>query len=341
MFRLVQADLAAAWQHDRGPDAPALLRDFGAFNFLGLERFYGSGQVIAHQVKLGVQQSVFACLSVGRMHRHFGWRQTENQPSAACVHGLQLQDIGKERSIRGWIFAVKKNVRAGQHARDRIMMLVPDRTRARELAAEYIAKGDPVGWFEHLYREGEEGKTIIPWADLQPSPNLLDFWRERAIPSAGQNALVIGCGLGDDAEQIAQWGFPATAFDVSETAIRACRRRFPESKVRYVAADLLEPPREWSRAFDFVFESNTLQVLPPEPRVRAIENAASFVRDGGDLLVIARARNATDPPGEMPWPLTRAELDHFTDCGLHEISLEDFFDRENPPARRFRALYHR
>jgi len=218
---------------------------------------------------------------------------------------------------------------------------MPDRTRARQLAAEYIAKGDPVGWFEHLYREGEEGKSIVPWVDLRPSPNLLDFWQNHAIPSAGKNALTIGCGLGDDAEQLAAWGFSTTAFDVSETAIRACRRRVPKSQVHYVAANLLQPPRDWSRAFDFVFESNTLQVLPRETRIRAIENAGGFVKEGGKLLVIARARNEQDPSGEMPWPLTRAELNHFTEIGLRELSFEDFLDSEDPPARRFRALYLR
>jgi hypothetical protein len=218
---------------------------------------------------------------------------------------------------------------------------MPDRMRARELAAEYIAKGDPVGWFEHLYREGEEGKSIVPWVDLRPSPNLLDFWKNQPVPAAGQRALTIGCGMGDDAEQLAQWGFTTTAFDVSETAIRACQRRFPESRVQYVAADLLQPPHDWSRAFDFVFESNTLQVLPREPRIRAIENTAGFVKEGATLLVIARARNGNDPPGEMPWPLTRAELNHFTEIGLRELSFEDFMDSEDPPARRFRALYLR
>lgn len=216
-----------------------------------------------------------------------------------------------------------------------------DRTRARQLAAEYIAKGDPTGWFEHLYREGEEGKSVVPWVDLQPSPNLLEFWKNQPLPAGGESALTIGCGLGDDAEQIAQWGFSTTAFDISETAVRACRRRFPESRVQYIAADLLQPPEAWLRAFDFVFESNTLQVLPQAQRVRAIENAAGFVKEGGKLLVIARARSESDPPGEMPWPLTRAELNHFTEIGLRELSFEDFMDSEDPPARRFRALYLR
>jgi hypothetical protein len=216
---------------------------------------------------------------------------------------------------------------------------MPDRTRARELAAEYIAKGDPTGWFEQLYREAEDGTSVVPWAEHRPSPNLLDFWEEQPISSTGRKALIIGCGLGDDAELLADWGFSTTAFDVSESAVRACRRRFPDSPVEYVAADLLQPPEAWFRAFHFVFESNTLQVLPAELRYPAMNRAADFVKQGGRLLVIARARDEDDPRGEMPWPLTRRELNHFPEIGLRELSFEDFLDSEDPPVRRFRALY--
>ena len=41
----------------------------------------------------------------------------------------------------------------------------------------------------------------------------------------------------------------------------------------------------------------------------------------------------------MPWPLMRRELDLFTKSGLREESFEDYFDKELPPVRRFRAVY--
>ena len=41
----------------------------------------------------------------------------------------------------------------------------------------------------------------------------------------------------------------------------------------------------------------------------------------------------------MPWPLMRRELDEFAAAGLREKSFEDFFDKESPPVRRFRATY--
>jgi SAM-dependent methyltransferase len=221
---------------------------------------------------------------------------------------------------------------------------MPDRTRARELAAEFLRKGDPTGWFEPLYQEGEAGKSIVPWVDLCTNPFLLGFWRTHPQQTAGKSALVIGCALGDDAQQLAAWGFRTTAFDISETAIRGARKRFPSSTVEYVTANLLEPPSDWRGAFDFVFEANTLQVLPPELRVRAIENMAGFLDPGGLLLVIARGREPSDPEGQMPWPLTRAELAAFKAAGLEELSFEDLLkveDAGESPVRRFRALYRR
>ena len=218
---------------------------------------------------------------------------------------------------------------------------MPDRTRARQLAAEFLAKGDPTGWFEQLYREAEAGGSPVPWAELRPNPNLLEFWKNQPLPSAGKTALKIGCGFGDDAEQLARWGFQTTAFDIAETAIRTSRGRFPRSRVEYVQADLFHPPPEWLHRFDFVLESYTLQALPPELRSTAIGQVAAFVAGGGHLLIVARGRDESDPRGEMPWPLTRAELNQFVEAGLRELSFEDFQDPEEPATRRFRVLYQR
>ena len=209
------------------------------------------------------------------------------------------------------------------------------------MAAEYARKGDPTGWFEVLYKEGEEGKSIVPWAERGANSGLVEFWRANPQATDGKKALVIACGLGDDAEQLAEWGFETTAFDISETAIRTARKRFPKSGVKYSVADLFQPPAKWDRKFDFVFEANTVQALPASMRAQAIQNIAGFVGPGGKLLAIVRGREAHEPEGEMPWPLTRAELGEFVRAGLAEENFEEYFDNEDPPARRFRVIYAR
>ena len=216
---------------------------------------------------------------------------------------------------------------------------MPDRTRARELAAEFNRKGDPTGWFEALYREAEAGKSAVPWVDLCTNPYLLGFWKAHPQPTAGKSALVIGCALGDDAELLSSWGFQTTAFDISETAIRGARKRYPKSTVEYRAANLLDPPSEWVLHFDFIFEANTLQVLPAALRPQAIKNISSFLHPGGLLLVIARGREPSEPEGQMPWPLTREELSAFTTHGLKVFSFESIPDLTEPGVQRFRVLY--
>jgi len=216
-----------------------------------------------------------------------------------------------------------------------------DRKRARELAAEFLRKGDPTGWFEVLYKEGEAGKTVVPWADRGANPGLIEFWRVNPQVADGKRALVIACGLGDDAEQLAEWGFETAAFDISETAIRMAQKRYPKSGVKYSVADLFQPPPEWERKFDFVFEANTIQALPAKIRAQAIHKIAGFVQPGGKLLAIVRGREADEPEGELPWPLTRAEMNEFVRAGLTEQSFEDYFDTEEPPSRRYRVLYAR
>ena len=215
------------------------------------------------------------------------------------------------------------------------------RKRARELADEFRKRGDATGWFDALYREGEQGQSVVPWADRGVNPNLIAFWKMRPQLSEGKSAVVVGSGLGDDAEQFAAWGFKTTAFDVSETAIRMARKRFPANRVDYRVANLFATPVEWKQGFDFVFEANTVQALPAALRAQAIEAIAGFVKPGGRLLVIARGRTTEEAEGQMPWPLTREEMNQFVLTGLAQESFEEFFDSEEPPARRFRGLYCR
>jgi len=214
------------------------------------------------------------------------------------------------------------------------------RKTARAIAGKYLSSGDPLGWFEDLYSQAEESVSIIPWADLEPNPNFIDWLDQHSCP-APCKAIKIGSGLGDDAEELSRRGFATTAFDISKSAIAWSKKRFPDSSVSYVTADLLSVPVEWKSRFGFVLESYTLQVLPPDLRAFAIECIASLVAPEGMLLVIARGREPTAPKGEMPWPLTREELSLFKDHGLSEVIFEDYLDSEKPPVRRFRVTYRK
>ncbi len=215
------------------------------------------------------------------------------------------------------------------------------RAKAQRLAQEHLANGNFIAWFEALYAGADGNATMIPWADLTVDPNLAEWANRSALRGDNRRALVVGCGLGDDAEALAGLGFGVTAFDIAPTAIAWCRRRFPRTRVDYVVADLLAPPESWTAAFDFVFEAYTLQSLPADLRRRAVGSVVRFVAPGGTLLVICRGRDPGPEPPGPPWALVRSELDAFVGEGLTETSFEDYVDREDPPTRRFRAVYRR
>ena len=213
------------------------------------------------------------------------------------------------------------------------------RKRAREIADRHLAGGDPLGWFNEVYASAGENMSAIPWADGQPNPNLVRWLDRNGGTQDGLRALVVGCGLGDDAEELARRGWTVTAFDISAVSIEWCRKRFPRSTVEYHAADLFDTPTEWKHRFDFIFEAYTLQSLPADLRPVAMRNIARMLAPGGSLLVVARGREPHEPDTGPPWPLTRAELGTFTGHGLRETAFEDVVDGEAPAMRCFCAVY--
>jgi SAM-dependent methyltransferase len=215
-----------------------------------------------------------------------------------------------------------------------------DKVRSEaKFVEEYIKQGDATGWFEQLYTMADDDASRIPWAKLQTQPLLLEWLAEQQLSGAGRRALVIGSGLGDDAEGLARHGFSVTAFDISATAVAWCQKRFPESLVDYQVADMFAPPDEWLQAFDLVLEVNIVQALPLSWRKRAIAAEAQFVAPNGHLIVLSMGRDdeITEPVGP-PWVMARYELRHFEEVGLQEVSFEVFNDE---PVRRLRVVYQR
>lgn len=210
------------------------------------------------------------------------------------------------------------------------------------LASRSLAAGDATGWFDRLYTAGAAGEVEMPWDRREPHGLLVRWAGERGLTGAGRRAIVVGCGLGADAEYVAGLGFDTVAFDVADTAVQLARRRFPGSAVRYVTADLLDPPAEWSRAFDLVVEIITVQALPRAARRDAIVNVGRLVGPGGTLIVIAAVQDEHAAPASTPpWPLTRDEIGSFAADGLTAVRIEIVPDARPPARRRWQAEFHR
>jgi SAM-dependent methyltransferase len=165
---------------------------------------------------------------------------------------------------------------------------------------------------------------------------------ERRVDGGGLTAIVVGCALGADAEYLANLGFNTNGFDVAPTAIDLARRRHPDTRVRYLTADILDPPTEWRHAFDLVVEIITVQALPPSHQPRAIANIGRLVAAGGTLLVIS-AIDGGQPRKRLsePDPLNRAGIASFAADGLVERRFEDRAVPGQAEQRRWLAEFTR
>jgi SAM-dependent methyltransferase len=177
--------------------------------------------------------------------------------------------------------------------------------------------------FEDIYQRAGEDLASIPWADLAPNPALLEWLAAHPETKDDASGLVVACGLGDDAEELARRGYRVTAFDISPTAIELCRSRFPASAVDYLVADLFDLPETWTDSFDLVVEIRTLQSLPLDLRRAAARAIAHTVAPGGYLFVRTAKRDPDEPLTSRPWPLTRQELDTFVEAGLIERQVRE------------------
>jgi SAM-dependent methyltransferase len=217
------------------------------------------------------------------------------------------------------------------------------RTKIDGLVRAARARGAPCDWFESLYRDAAGRTELVPWADDAPNPHFVAGMALPGMPTGGR-ALVLGCGFGDDAEALADLGFDVTAFDISPSAIEGCRSRHPDSRVRYEVQDLFQLPDHYRRdGFDLVLEVYTLQAIPPSDRTGGFGAVADCVAAGGVLLAVMRGRD-DDVDADLegpPWPISRVECGGFETGGLVLESWEDFTDGEDPPNRRFRALFRR
>jgi SAM-dependent methyltransferase len=215
--------------------------------------------------------------------------------------------------------------------------------RADELAAEAIGRGEPTAWFDRLYAEGLAGEITVPWSREDPNPLLAGWADSVGLDGAGRTAVVVGCGLGADAEFLARRGFATTGFDIAHAAIAEARRRHPDSPVDYRVEDLLALSPDLAGRFDLVVEVFTLQALPDPPRQAAADAVAGLVAPGGTLLAVAFRDDGSEPSDQgPPFPLGRDFMESIGSGTLDLVRLEEKVVRlETTDGPRWLAEYRR
>ena len=192
---------------------------------------------------------------------------------------------------------------------------------AGRLAGEAGAAGEPTRWFEQLWSAAARDEVDMPWSRTEAYPPVVAHVA-RTGDGAGRRGVVVGAGLGADAELLASRGYRTVAFDLAPSAVELARSRYPGSGVDYRVADLLDLPDDLVGAFDLVVEVCTVQALPRDLRQDAVAGVRSLLAPGGELLSVQFVLpDAGDLEQGPPWLLTRDEMESFAAGDVERASL--------------------
>src|SRR5262245_44197194 len=109
MLRLIEAHLPSAGKPDVGDRSPPCFLHLRTADALPVERHYLGLQIVAHEVEL------MSTILFGGMNGHLRWRQREDQPSVASVHGRKSEDLPEKRAISRRIHTVYDYMGAKDH----------------------------------------------------------------------------------------------------------------------------------------------------------------------------------------------------------------------------------
>jgi SAM-dependent methyltransferase len=152
-----------------------------------------------------------------------------------------------------------------------------------------------------------------PGWDLNgPTPILKHIIPQLKIPKS--RILVVGCGRGHDAYELAQRGNVVTAVDFSEEAIKEAKRLYPENEnLKFLQADVFNLPEKYFGYFDIVFEHTLFCAVDPSKRNVLVKVYKSMLADHGHLLgIFFTIYNMNHPPfGGTEWEYRERLKKHF------------------------------
>jgi SAM-dependent methyltransferase len=183
--------------------------------------------------------------------------------------------------------------------------------------------------WEERYAKGD-----TPWETGQPSSELKRVVTE--IPIRPCRALELGCGTGASAVWLAQQGFDVTGLDLSTLAVERARRRADEAgaSVRFLVADVLNPPPELVGPFDFFFDRGCYHVVRRENAAAYLETLRRLT--GLGTLGLVLAGNAREPHEPGPQVVSEEQIRNELGSLFDILALREFrFDQVETVGTRF------
>ncbi|KAF9510058.1 hypothetical protein BS47DRAFT_1300732 [Hydnum rufescens UP504] len=142
-----------------------------------------------------------------------------------------------------------------------------------------------------MWKCRQEG--ITPWAvaRFQPPLDYILSHRSLHLPKHG-NALVPGCGRGDDVVLLAALGFDTLGIDISPTAVNVAQQ-YAYIPLTFIQLNIGAP----KDGFDLIYDYTFFVAFPPKVRPDWGANMTRLIRPGGHLITSVWPIDGDRPDG--------------------------------------------
>ncbi len=132
-----------------------------------------------------------------------------------------------------------------------------------------------------LYRLG-----FTPWDGHALADSLKTLVEGGALTPT--TALDLGCGTGDHAIYLAEYGWSVTGVDFVAKALEKARKKAGDRRVRFTKADVTQLRSQGIEGgFDLVVDSGCLHGMSDDDRDAYVREVTAVTAPGGRLLIVA------------------------------------------------------
>lgn len=160
------------------------------------------------------------------------------------------------------------------------------------------------------------------WFKSEPTPELLNWISFFNIP-LNEKILEVGCGEGRDVIYMAGRGYLMTASDISEEAIKTCKKMSNDKNlnISFEVEDYVCKDSQELNVFNWIYSIGTLHMLVDEnDRKQFLRNLYGSLASMGKLLLINKGDGVTSFKTDKSEAFHLVDREHYLDN--MEIKLE-------------------
>lgn len=170
----------------------------------------------------------------------------------------------------------------------------------------------------------------LMWFKNEPTPELLEWLEYYKVPKQSE-ILEVGCGEGRDAIHLAGIGYKIIATDISEEAIKMCKKMCYDNHIQMeiLREDFVRTEKKVSQMFNWIYSIGTLHMLVvEEDRRNFLMNLFHSLNAEGRLMLVSKGDGKTNFKTDLNEAFDLVEREHYLENQKIKLEATSFCKKE-------------